>query len=370
MEERNLKRIAVSVEQAGISVLLITIGTVFFPVAGIVVPIAGVTGWVAVLAAFVLSLPWALMAARLAQHVKANDWSDAVMKWLGPWLGRLFLLYFAGIWAVLGGTLLLQTGVVFNNLALPSTPTMVLTATMLAVVFFTSLRGIEVYLRTLQVLVVMLLPLALGLAVITFGSIRISNLQPIWGFSSSLLAHAAYLSLPWPMEGILYSLFIGTMVKGKEKLALYNGAAIFTAGVLLAVVVVVNLAVLGRGVVESYIYPTIALARVEPSGGILSGSEIFLFPLWIIASYIKISASFIMVVASLQGLFRFIKPTYLSIGVAGIFMAITFVPRNAMEMVALIARVDNTFFLLGYLIIPLVLLVTSIKCKEKHRAGA
>ncbi|MBT9154564.1 MAG: hypothetical protein DDT39_01242 [Firmicutes bacterium] len=187
---------------AAFAILAVTIGTVFFPVAGVVVPLAGAAGWVSVLLAFVVALPWVFMAMGLVSRGPLGDFGqEAVRAWLGPWLGGLFLLYLSFIWAWLGGLLVGQSGMVTQAIALPDTPQMVLNAALLFLVVLTDLRGFEVFMRTLELLMLVVMPIVAVYILIAARAVKIENLQPLFGEPPILIAHAAYLALPWVDAG-------------------------------------------------------------------------------------------------------------------------------------------------------------------------
>ena len=279
-----MRDVRISQFQAAVSILFVTVGTVFFPVAGIVVPLTGAAGWVAIVVAFVIAAPWVLMAVSLVHQAPVGDWGQSALAWLGPWLGRAFLLYFAFIWAWLGGMLLAQGALVFHNMALPRTPPTVLSGAILFLIVMVDMRGVEVFMRTVEALMMIIIPLLIGFFIVAVGGVELQNLQPLFDEAPIRLAHAAYHALPWVMEGILFALFAGVHLRVRKRLGLITLGAIATAGLALAMTTAVTLGVLGRVVTETYVYPTVVLSQVAQVGFFLQGLEIFLFPLWLLTS--------------------------------------------------------------------------------------
>ena len=367
-----MRDVRISQFQASISILFVTIGTVFFPVAGIVVPLAGAAGWVAILVAFLIAAPWVLMAVSLVRHAPVGDWGQSVQAWLGPWLGRAFLLYFAFIWAWLGGMLLAQGALVFHNMALPRTPPSVLASAILFLIVIVDIRGVEVFMRTVEALMMMIIPLLIGFFVVAIGGVNLQNLQPLFGEAPIRVAHAAYHALPWVMEGILFALFAGVHLRVRKRLGIITLGSIAAAGVALAITTAVTLGVLGRVVTETYVYPTVVLSQVAQVGFFLQGLEIFLFPLWLLTSFIKVGASFLLVSESIRGIWQGAKQPYRALLIGAIFYAINTIPNTVAEIVAFLSRVDNTFFIAFYGIIPVVWLWVKLSGKgeqKKHADG-
>jgi len=353
---------------AAMAILPVTIGTVFFPVAGVVVPLAGGAGWIAVILAFALALPWVFMSIGLVMRAPVGDWGKAVRVWLGPWLGGAFLLYMSFIWAWLGGLLLAQSGLVLSAITLPDTPPMALNAMLLVLVVLSDLRGVEVFIRTLELLMLITMPVIVIYIAIALSVLQLDNLMPVLSEAPIRIAHAALLSLPWAMEGILFALFTCVHVNTRRHLSLVAGGAIMTAGLLLAMVVVLTMGVLGRSVTESFIYPTVELTQVIHIGFFLQGLEGLLYPMWLIFSYIKVTASFILVSESVRGCWAGAKQPYRAIVLGGVFLAVATQPDSFATLVASISRVDNTFFMLMYAILPLMWLWVYLKdTKERGR---
>ena len=362
--------VRVNIIQATIAILLVTVGTVFFPVAAVVVPIAGESGWMSVLMAFLLALPWAFMAGALVRKAPTGDWGKAVKAWLGPWAGRVFLLYFAFIWAWLGAYILAQAGQVFHAIAMPVTPEFVLSGALLLLLIQVDIKGVEVFVRSLEIISMLGIPLIIAFVFGVIPAMSSANLQPIFAEPPARLAHATLLCLPWAMEGILFSLFIGAHVKNNARLGLLSAGAVMLGGVFLAMVVVVTLGTLGRTVTELHVYPTMAVAQTSHLAFFLQGLELLLFPIWVLASFIKAGVSFVLVSESLRGVYGGFKQPYRSLVVGLVFLAIALIPSTTMGVVAALSRVDNTFFMAFYILLPLVWLWTVVKGKGKDESNA
>ena len=360
-----MTKISIGKSQAYLMILVVTIGTVFFPVAGVVVPLAGTSGWVAVLLAFVIALPWCAMSAYLAGTGPPGDWGKAVFAWLGPIAGRIFLLYFAFVWLWLGGLLLGQTGFVVHDMAMPRTPPAVLNFALLLLVVLVDYKGLEVFVRTIEALAWLSIIGIFSFVVVVVPLIDLDNLRPIIDAAPALIAHATLLSLPWAMEGVLFALFIGVFLRQRSGMGGIFALAVEGAGVILALMTVFTLGVLGRGVTTSYLYPAAILAQTARPGFFLEGIEVLLYPLWIVASYIKVGASFIMVSLSLMGVWKGFRQPYRAILLGVAFLVIATAPPNISALVASIARVANSFFMSFYLILPLLALWVRLRRQEE-----
>lgn len=360
-----MTKISIGLSQGFLMIVTVTVGTVFFPVAGVVVPLAGASGWIAVLLAFAVALPWCAMAAYLARHGPPGNWGGAVLSWLGPVVGRIFLLYFAFVWLWLGGLLLGQTGFVFHDMAMPRTPPDVLNFALLLLVVLVDYKGLEVFVRTIEALTWLSIIGLLGFVVGVVPLTELDNLLPVIDAAPALIAHAALFCLPWAMEGVLFALFMGVFLRQRSGMGGLFSLAVGGAGVLLALMTVFTLGVLGRGVTTSYLYPTAILAQTSRPGFFLEGMELFLYPLWIVASFVKIGAAFTMVSLSLAGVWSGFRQPYRSLLLGVVFFIIATTPSHIFALVASISRVDNSFIMSFYLILPLLALWVRLRRHEE-----
>lgn len=354
--------------QAALTLFPIAIGTIYLPVAGILVPIAGSAGWISVLLAFGVAMLWVVLAAKLSELSPTGDWATAVFSWLGPWVGRLLLAYLVLISVPFGGLLLLQDSLVFHTVALPITPPLALSLATLILVVMTDLYGVETFSRTCQVVLVLSTPLILGALAGMIPASNWGNLLPLLGEGPGRIAHAAYLAMPWGAETVIFTLFLGVRVEKKRHYALFSATAVGVAGVVLAGVVIFNLAVLGRSVVESYIYPSLPLILSASLSSFLKGLELFVYPLWLYTSYIKTTAFFVLASESLRGIIPGLGQPWRAIILGVMYLSVSMVPKNVTEMVAFLSRIDNTFIMPFYAIIPALLLLVWRKRRKKTNA--
>lgn len=350
-------RTQITATQFAVTLYPIAIGTIYFPAAGIVVPLAGTAGWMAVLLAFTVSALWVLIAAKLCRWAPAGNFATAVVSWLGPWIGRAFLVHLLAIGLWLGGLLMLQGSLVFHAIALPATPPLALTLSTLLLIILTDLKGVEVYLRTVQFLLFLSLPLIVGLLFGLLPSIKPSDLLPLFGKGPAGIAHATYLSLPWAMDGVVFTLFFGCLVQDKQSLTSRALLPIALAGLTLAAFVSITVVKLGLGVTETYIYPSAQLALGSGLGGFLQGLELFFYPLWLVTTYVKSAAFFLLASESTRGLLPSLSQPWRAALLGACFLAISLVPKNINEMVGSIARVNNSLIGSLYWILPLLFML-------------
>ncbi len=354
--------------QIGLVTFAVTIGTVYFPAAGITVPVAGTAGWISVFLAFSLALPLVPLVVWLSDQAPTGDWGKAVQAWLGPWLGKLLLLFFSVIWFWLGALLLTQAGFVFHAIALPATPPIAINMALLVLVLLTDLKGVEVLFRTIEFLLMAAVPLIIGFLFGAIPASRVSNLLPLLGDGPMQIAKASYLALPWAMEGILFLLFASTLVKEKKRLTFHGLWSVGLAGITLGAIIAFTLAILGKGVTVGYIYPTARLIQSTKVSDFLEGLEIFVYPLWVLTSYTKATVSFVLASESIRGIVPVVKQPWRTLLLGAAFFAASLLPDNVEETVAGLGRVDSSLFAAFYAILPLMALWVFIRKRVKKSA--
>ncbi|MGI6357709.1 MAG: GerAB/ArcD/ProY family transporter [Bacillota bacterium] len=354
MDVPTKNRTEVTAAQFALSLYPIAIGTVYFPAAGILVPIAGTAGWLAMAIAFAVGLLWAVLAAKLGQWAPPGNFPQAVFSWWGPWIGRLMLLFLVAVSLWLGSLLMLQGSLVFHAIALPSTPPLALTVSTLFLIVYSDWKGIEVYLRTVQFLTLLAIPLPLGILWGTIPLVNLQNLLPVFGTGPARIAHATYLALPWAMEGTIFTLFLAPLVKDKKKVCKAAATSIALTGLTLTSLMVITVGALGRGFAEGYAYPSAQLALNAPFGGFLNGLELFFYPLWLVSTYIKSTAFFILASESLRGLLPVLKQPWRCLTLGAAYLALSRVPRDSVQLTGSISRVGNTFIASLYWLLPLL----------------
>jgi len=355
--------------QLAIVIYLIAIGTIYFPAAGIVVPLAGTAGWMAIAIAFLIGLLWVGLAVLLCHWAPSGDFTEAAQAWFGPWIGRGLMIYLLVIGVWLGGLLLLQGSLVFHAIALPATPPLALTLSTLVLIVLTDFKGIEVYLRTVQVLFFLGAPLITGLLFGTIPLVNMDKLLPVLGKGPAGLAKATYQALPWAMDGTIFTLFLGSMVSDKERLGRWTLGPILAAGMSLAGFVLITIAELGIGVTESFVYPSAQLALSSRLGGFLQGLELFFYPLWLVTTYIKTTAFFMLASACLRGLVPVLKQPWRALLLGAAYLGVSWIPENINEMAGSIARVNNSVIAAFYWLLPLLLIVAWRRRKLNAKAS-
>lgn len=354
--------------QAALVIFASTIGTVYFPLAAVLIPFVSTASWYVVLIAFLLTTLWTLLSTWLAKQAPAGNFGVAVETWLGPILGKVFLLWFAAYWFLLSIGVLSEVSFVFHIVALPATPIGVLQVAFLFLVIYTDLYGIETCIRTIQALLMLAIPLMLSFLLTAFAAARWTNLLPLLDASLVDMVKATYYISPYPLAGILTTLFLAVQVQDQEQIGIKSVLFHWLAGLLLALIVAVTIAVLGCCVTESYVYPTIPLAQSINIGDTLVGVEILVYPLWLLSGYIKSAIAFVIASATVAALFPAFKQPWRAWGLGLIALVVAMLPANLREVGRLLNICNFHLGIPFYLVIPVIAIGVKLKKGRKQHA--
>lgn len=354
--------------QAALVIFAGTVGTVYFPLAAALIPFAGSASWWVALLTFLLGSLWVLQATWLGKQAPVGNFGVAVESWLGPILGKVFLLWFAAYWLILSSGILAEVSFVSHIVALPATPIGVLEVASLLLVLYTDLHGFETCMRTIQALLILAIPLMISFLLTAMVAARWTSLLPLLDVELMDVAKALYYISPYPLPGVLVTLFLTTKVPDRKNISMQSVLAVWIAGLLLSLIVAVTIAVLGCCVTESYVYPTIPLAQSISIGDTLVGVEILVYPLWLISGYIKSALAFVIASATVRALIPGLKQPWRTLGLGlAVLIAVLLTP-NMRSTVSLLHISDFYLGIPFYLAIPGMAIWVKMKKWGKQHA--
>lgn len=330
----------------GASVLL---GTTFLPIASLVTGAAGRDGWMCVLPGFALAVPYGLMVLSLVEKYPGKNLLQISTTLLGKWLGRIIGLIYISIAVYFGGLLLAQVGDIYEVSTMPLTPIGLFYIGAFLLVFYLFTSGVEVYARFSEVIfpvitIALLLNVSLSIPRLEQGEllpIMSEGLRPIiWG---------GIQLVPFVMEYILFLAgilaFLPTGKKELSRLRMGVWRAVFLAGILDMLVVLMQILVFGPIETVRMVYGLLVLGKMVEVSRTVSGVESLFMGVWLGASVIKVGAFFFMATWGLETVFN-LKGLKWGFAVGLIFLGIAFGFVRGSSLIIEIGLVDN------YLIAP------------------
>jgi len=330
----------------GAAVLL---GTTFFPVASIVTGVGGRDGWMSVLPAYAIGIPYGLMVLSLMVRYPHKNLLQISETLLGKGVGKVIGVLYILITGYFGGLLLGQAGDTYQTSIMPLTPISVFYLGGLLLVFNLIRAGVEVFARFSEVvfpLIVIALVLNVGLAI---PRIEQGELLPILGEGLKPVFWAGIKVLPFAMEYILFLAGILTFLPtGKQEVGqLKTGVwrAVILVGILDTMVVLTQILVFGPTETVRLVYGLLVLGKLVEISKTVAGVESLFLGVWLGALVIKVTALFFMATWGLETVFH-LKGLKWNLVVGSIFLGIAFKFTRGASLIREIGLVDD------YLILP------------------
>ncbi|MGC7871650.1 GerAB/ArcD/ProY family transporter [Desulfosporosinus sp. SYSU MS00001] len=327
----------------------VLMGTTFLPVASIVSNAGGRDGWMSVLPAFVLGIPYGLMVLSLLSQFPNKNLLQVTEIVFGKWIGKAIGVLYISITGYFGGLLLGQVGDIYERSIMPLTPIGLFYLGTIILVFYLCKSGIEVFARFSEVVFpLILLALILNLT-LSISRIEPGELLPILSEGLMPLFWGGLKVAPFAMEYILFmagiSAFLPTDMKEIGQLRREVWRAVFLVGILDMFVALQQILVFGPFETTRIVYGLLVLGKMVEVSRTVAGVESLFLGVWLGALVIKISAFLFTTVWGLETVMNF-KGLKWQIAVCAVFMGIAFGFVRGAALISEIAFVDN------YLILP------------------
>ncbi|HCT30289.1 MAG TPA: spore gernimation protein [Bacteroidales bacterium] len=305
----------------------VLMGGTFLLVASFVTGTGGRDGWMAVLPAFALTIPYALMLLSLSVQFPHENLLQISEKYFGKWIGKIIGLTYTIISGYYGGLLLAFIGVIYEQSIIPLMPRWVFYLGALLVVFYLVNSGIEVFARFSEVLLPVIVTAIVLNVALTIPRIEQGELLPILSEGIKPLFWGALNVIPFSMEYILFLAGILTFLphNRKEHVQLKTGIwrAVFLVGILDTLVVLIQILIFGPVETIRLAFGILELGKMVELSRTFSGVESLFVGVWLGALVIKCSAFFFMTTWGIETVFK-LKGLIWRIAVSSIFLGIAF----------------------------------------------
>lgn len=308
----------------GAAVLL---GGSFLPLATFVTAAGGRDGWMTVLPALAVAIPYGLMVLSLLSRYPHENLLQISEKLLGKWIGKTIGIIYTLISGYYGGLMLTVIGVIFEQSIMHLTPRWVFYLGGLLLVFYLAETGVEVFARFSEVvfpIVVIAMVLNIGLSL---PRIEQGELLPILSEGLKPLFFGALKVIPFPMEyilflaGILTFLPIGKQELGQLKTGVWR--AVFLVGILDTLVVLIQILVFGPVETIRIAFGLLVLGKMVEISRTIAGVESLFMMIWLGALVIKSCAFFFMMTWGLETVFN-LQGLKWRLAVSAVFLGIAF----------------------------------------------
>lgn len=326
----------------------VLLGTTFLPISSVATGAAGRDGWMSVLPAFALAIPFALIVLSLMNRYPRKNLLQISEQLFGRWIGKGIGIVYIAITAYFGGLLLAQSGDIFGRSIMPITPRYVFYVGGIILVFYLVQSGIEVFARFAEVvfpLVTVALVLNVGLSI---PRMERGEYLPVLENGLKPLLAAGFKIAPFSMEYIL--LLSGLLVflpTAKQEMAKLKTGVWKTAiliGILNTLVVLIQILVFGPDETTRLIYGLLVLGKMVEVSRTVAGVESLFMMVWLGALVIKVTALFYMAKWGIESVFHK-KGLMWNAGLAALFLGITIKFASGPALIQEITLVDDKLIL-------------------------
>ncbi|TFH60079.1 GerAB/ArcD/ProY family transporter [Peribacillus frigoritolerans] len=284
----------------------------------LLVPLAGEAkqaAWLVILIAMIGGFLLFFIYYGLFQYYPDQLLTEFVRSILGNFLGRivafLYILYFI----YLAARVLRDFGETLLTFAYPHIPLFVANAVFILVVVYTVRKGIEVLTRTGELFFVLenLLLMTFFLLIVASGMIHLNNLKPIIEMSGTEMVKMAFTkTIFFPFGEIISFLMIFPYLNEPKRLKKIGISSIAASGIFLAIIMAVNIAVLGVDLTTRSQYPLLSLIQSIEVAGFLERLDVYFLFLLMIGGFIKISVFTYVAVTGTANVFNVKQPSRLA----------------------------------------------------------
>ncbi|MGE4271874.1 MAG: endospore germination permease [Desulfitobacterium sp.] len=327
----------------------VLLGTTFMVSGSIVTQAAGRDGWMAILPAFLVAVPFTWMIFSLVPKYPNQNLIKISEKVLGKWLGKAFGLLYSCIMIYFGGLFSSQGVDMYNRTVLPLMPHYILILGVSLIIFYLYTSGIEVLGRFAEVIFPLICLSLLFISIFIIPRFERGELFPILQNGILPVLSATTKISPWAMEYVLF--FAGLLPflpnSRKDIRILKNNffKALSIVIFLSTIIVLVQIITFGPFETARLTYGLLVLGNMVEITRTVAGIEAVFTLFWTGALAIKATAFFFGGVWGLQSVFGFKgRKSALSVGI--IVVLIPLLGPKGANVVIQMALVDR------YLILP------------------
>lgn len=264
--------------------------------------------WIAILLSLVLGLLLILVYERLFHYYPDQPLTSYVTHIVGKPLGKVLAVLYITYFFYIAARVLRDFGELLLTFAYPETPLFVLNALMAMTVMYGAYKGIEVLARTGELLYTLLHILAVVgfILVIASGVVDLTQLQPVleegwkrvW---KTVFTETLYVSFG---EMIVFTMLFPYLNR-PEKARRAAVAGMVLTGINLAIIMVVNTAVLGADAVSRSSFPLLDTIRRIRVAHFLERLDVFFMVALVIGGFFKVSIFFYAGIVGVAHVFGF-----------------------------------------------------------------
>ncbi|HWJ03010.1 MAG TPA: GerAB/ArcD/ProY family transporter [Verrucomicrobiae bacterium] len=337
----------ISGRQATFLSMGVLLGTIFLPTGQTLAACSGRDGWMVIFPGFFASFPFVYLVLYINNKLGGDDLFTGIKKLITPWLGIPLLIAYSLTSISFAGLLLRQGSELFIRSLMVETPLSVFLVGEILLLFLIICCGFEAFARFVEVMVGPIYLSLVFLIVFAIPKAELGYLKPYLYNGVAPLAKGLITLFPWGFEYILFLLILLPRLNKPHEITRGARRAYLTVCLILTGITVVEFCVLSPEESARLFYGAMSLARMTEIGKTVRGLEPFFVVFWFGANIIKISAFYFCALFAAQAIYTPKRRSIWPILIGGGILTVSYVPKDSIEMIKMIANVDK------YMILPL-----------------
>ncbi|WML34570.1 endospore germination permease [Clostridium sp. OS1-26] len=350
----------ISGHQALMLVLAGAIGDIFVVITSPAVKYSGRDAWMSILLAYIIAAIDGLLLINLGRRFPKKTFVQYLPVVLGKFVGKLAGLYYIlGFWLM--APIIMRDLIEALRPFLPFTPPIAVNILMSLLAIYVMRNGFEVYARTTELFMPIIIILIISLLCLNFTNENFSNILPIFENGFMPILRSQVVLFPFAVEPVLFmALWLPCLNIIKEsKKVLLIGMSI--SGILLMLLSIVVIGFTGTDMTTKIISPLNYISHYIDITNFLSGFDAFFIILWMLSSYIELLVFYYPEIVGLAQWFNLKDYKPLIIPMVAINAGLAMIPSNIVEHMNL-DLLKNPFIILPLgILIPITWLIAVVR---------
>ncbi len=350
----------ISGHQALMLVLAGAIGDIFVVITSPAVNYSGRDAWMSILLAYIIATIDGILLINLGRRFPQKTFVQYLPVVLGKFIGKLAGLYYIlGFWLM--APIIMRDLIESLRPFLPFTPPIAVNILMSLLVIYVMRNGFEVYARTTELFMPIIIILIISILCLNFTNENFSNILPIFENGFMPILRSQVVLFPFAVEPVLFmALWLPCLNIIKEsKKALLIGMSI--SGLLLMLLSIVVIGFTGIDMTMKIISPLNYISRYIDIANFLSGFDAFFIILWMLSSYIELLVFYYPEIVGLSQWLNLKDYKLLIIPMVAINASLAMIPKNIVQHINL-DLLKNPFIILPLgILIPITWLIAVIR---------
>lgn len=361
--------VKISARQFTVVVMFYTIGTTILVIPSSLAADADQDAWIAAILGWALGLLVVGLYILIGRMFPDLTLIESNEKILGKWLGKIISLVFIFFSFIGAASVLYYVGNFMTTQVMPETPIESFTILFAGIIVMGLRLGLEVLVRTAEILFPWFLLLFLVSTLFLIPEIEIQNIQPVFEngikpIMKGALTFAGIASLPLVILLMVFPAFMNHPKDAGK--AFFMGTLL--GGVFVIIITFLSISILGADLSERNMYPGYALAKKINVGNFIQRVEILIAGMWFLTIFFKTtfySYGFIKGLAQIFGCKDY-RPLVLPYGMILVVYSLVVYP-NIAYMMDFDSTIWTPYALTIGLLFPLLLLGAGMIQKKMRK---